>query len=95
LAAGAGLWQLAFRAVLVQLAQIVRGAGEQPFVFARGQAAPGHHGQFLAGLELPEHRLDGLGAASDMLVSRMVALLTAEEVDRAAAMKLQFDPPGS
>ena len=37
-------------------------AGEQPFVFARGHAAPGHHGQFLAGLELPEHRLDGLGA---------------------------------
>jgi hypothetical protein len=34
-------------------------------------------------------------AASGMLVSRMVALLTAEEVDRAAAMKLQFDPPGS
>jgi uncharacterized protein with GYD domain len=33
--------------------------------------------------------------ASGMLVSRMVALLTAEEVDRAAAMKLQFDPPGS
>jgi uncharacterized protein with GYD domain len=34
-------------------------------------------------------------AASGMLVSRMVALLTAEEVDRAAAMKLPFDPPGS
>ena len=34
-------------------------------------------------------------AASGMLVSRMVALLTAEEVDRAAAMKLQFDPRGS
>jgi hypothetical protein len=34
-------------------------------------------------------------AASGMLVSRVVALLTAEEVDRAAAMKLQFDPPGS
>ena len=34
-------------------------------------------------------------AASGMLVSRMVALLTAEEVDRASAMKLQFDPPGS
>jgi hypothetical protein len=27
-----GLGQLAFRAVAVQLAQIVRGAGEQPFV---------------------------------------------------------------
>jgi hypothetical protein len=36
-------------------AQIVRGAGEQPFAFARGEAAPGHHGHFLAGLELPEH----------------------------------------
>jgi uncharacterized protein with GYD domain len=34
-------------------------------------------------------------AASGMLVTRMVALLTAEEIDRAAAMKLQFDPPGS
>ena len=33
--------------------------------------------------------------ASGMLVSRMVALLPAQEVDRAAAMKLQCDPPGS
>jgi len=45
----------------VQFPQIVRGAGEQPFAFARGQAAPGHHGQFLAGLELPEHRFHGAG----------------------------------
>jgi hypothetical protein len=34
-------------------------------------------------------------AARGMLVSRMVALLTAEEADRAAAMKFLFDPPGS
>lgn len=34
-------------------------------------------------------------AASGMLVSRMVPLLTPEEVDRAAAQKLQFDAPGS
>jgi hypothetical protein len=45
--------------VAVQLAQIVGGTGEQPFAFARGQAAPGHHGEFLAGLELPEHRFHG------------------------------------
>lgn len=34
-------------------------------------------------------------AASGMVVSRMVALLTADEVDRAAAAKMRFDPPGS
>jgi uncharacterized protein with GYD domain len=34
-------------------------------------------------------------AASGMVVNRMVALLTAEEVDRAAAAKLHFDAPGS
>jgi len=45
----------------VQLAEVVRGAGEQRFVWARGQAAPGHHGRFLAGLELPEHRFHGAG----------------------------------
>jgi len=45
--------------VAVQLAQVVRGAGEKPFVLASGQAAPGHHGDFLAGLELPEYWLDG------------------------------------
>jgi len=33
-------------------------------------------------------------AASGMVVSRMVALLTADEVDRAATLKLRFDPPG-
>jgi hypothetical protein len=47
--------------VPVQLAQVVRGAGEQPFAFACGQAAAGHHGQFLAGLELPEDRFHGAG----------------------------------
>jgi hypothetical protein len=30
-----------------------------------------------------------------MVVNRMVALLTAEEVDRAAAAKMHFDAPGS
>jgi integrase len=35
--------------VPVQLAQIAGGAGEQPFAFARGVAAPGHRAQFLAG----------------------------------------------
>ena len=45
----------------MELAQVVRGAGEQPFVFACGEAAPGHHGQFLAGLELPEHWFHGAG----------------------------------
>ena len=34
-------------------------------------------------------------AASGMMVSRMVALLTADEVDRAAAAKMHFDAPGS
>jgi uncharacterized protein with GYD domain len=34
-------------------------------------------------------------AASGMVVSRMVALLTAEEVDRAAAAKMHYDAPGS
>ena len=34
-------------------------------------------------------------AATGMVVNRMVPLLTAEEVDRAAAAKLSFDPPGS
>jgi hypothetical protein len=48
-----GLCLLALRVVAVELAEIVRGAGEQPFVFACGEAAPGHHGQFLAGLQLP------------------------------------------
>src|SRR5689334_11916184 len=43
----------------VQLPQIVRGAGEQPFAFAHGETAPGHRGRFLAGLELPEHRFHG------------------------------------
>ena len=45
----------------VQFAQIVRGAGEQPFAFACGEAAAGHHGQFLAGLELPEGWFHGAG----------------------------------
>jgi hypothetical protein len=39
-----GLWSLALDAVPVQLAQIVRGAGEQPFAFGRGQAEPGTPG---------------------------------------------------
>lgn len=34
-------------------------------------------------------------AASGMVVNRMVALLTAEEVDRAAAAKMHYDAPGS
>jgi len=34
-------------------------------------------------------------AASGMVVSRMVALLTADEVDRAAAAKMHFEAPGS
>ena len=59
LGSGAGVPLLARGAVLVQLAQVVRGAGEQPFAFGGGEAGPGHHGQFLAGLELPEHGFDG------------------------------------
>ena len=34
-------------------------------------------------------------AASGMVVNRMVALLTAEEIDRAAATKMHYDAPGS
>jgi uncharacterized protein with GYD domain len=34
-------------------------------------------------------------AASGMVVNRMIPLLTAEEVDRAAAAKMHFDAPGS
>ena len=34
-------------------------------------------------------------AATGMVVNRWVALLTAEEVDRAAAADLSYDPPGS
>ena len=44
-----------------QLPQIVRCTGQQPFAFAGGQAAPGHHGEFLAGLELPEDWFHGAG----------------------------------
>jgi hypothetical protein len=34
-------------------------------------------------------------AATGMIVNRMVPLLTAEEVDRAAAATLSYDAPGS
>jgi uncharacterized protein with GYD domain len=34
-------------------------------------------------------------AASGMVVSRMVSLLTADEVDRAAALRPHYDAPGS
>lgn len=34
-------------------------------------------------------------ASSGMVVNRMVALLTAEEVDRAAVTTLSYEPPGS
>lgn len=34
-------------------------------------------------------------AASGMVVNRMVALLTADEVDRAAALRLRYDAPGA
>jgi uncharacterized protein with GYD domain len=34
-------------------------------------------------------------AASGMVVNRMVALLTADEVDRAAKLRVRYDPPGS
>jgi uncharacterized protein with GYD domain len=34
-------------------------------------------------------------AASGMVVNRMVALLTAEEIDRAAAAKMRYDAPGA
>src|SRR5262249_46613705 len=42
-------------AVGVQLAQVVGGGGEQPFAAAGAEAAAGHRGHLLAGLELPEH----------------------------------------
>jgi len=45
--------------VPVQFTQVVRGAGEQPSAFTRSPAAPGHHGQFLAGLELPGYWFRG------------------------------------
>jgi len=56
---GSGPWSSSRRAVPVQLTQIVRGAGEQPFAFACGETAPAHRGQFLAGLELPEYWFHG------------------------------------
>jgi len=34
-------------------------------------------------------------AATGMVVNRWIALLTAEEVDRATAADLSYDPPGS
>ena len=34
-------------------------------------------------------------AATGMVVNRMVALLTADEIDRAAAARLSYDAPGS
>jgi uncharacterized protein with GYD domain len=34
-------------------------------------------------------------AASGLVASRMVALLTADEVDRAAKLRLRYDAPGS
>jgi len=34
-------------------------------------------------------------AASGMVVNRLVALLTAEEMDRAAELRLRYDAPGS
>jgi uncharacterized protein with GYD domain len=34
-------------------------------------------------------------AVSGMVVNRMVALLTADEVDRAAKLRLRYDAPGS
>ena len=55
LGCGDGPLTVACDAVPVQLAHVVRGAGEQPFAFAGGEAPPGHHGQVLAGLELPEY----------------------------------------
>jgi hypothetical protein len=60
-AAPGGPLPVSFRSVPVQLAQVVRGAGEQPSAFARGQAAAGHHGQLLAGLQLPERQFHGAG----------------------------------
>jgi len=36
-----------------------------------------------------------MSAATGMVVNRMVPLLTAEEVDRAAAARLSYDAPGS
>jgi hypothetical protein len=58
---GTSLWPSSPSAVPVRLPQIVGGAGEQPLPFARGEATPGHHGEFLAGLELPGHRFRGAG----------------------------------
>ena len=39
----------------------MRGGGEQPFAFARREAALGHDGQFLAAFELPEDWFHGAG----------------------------------
>jgi hypothetical protein len=58
---------------------VVRGAGEQPFAFARGEAAPGHHGEVLAGFQLPEFWFHG--AAPHLVV--------------VAAARMLHPPPGS
>ena len=63
----------------MQLAQVVRGAAGQPFAFARGEAAPGHHGHVLAGLELPERWFHDAGP-------QLVVVLAAE---------MQQAPPGA
>jgi uncharacterized protein with GYD domain len=34
-------------------------------------------------------------SASGMVVNRMVALLTAEEIDRAATLRIRYDAPGT
>ena len=90
---GMGPWPLAFGAVPVQLAQVVRGAGQQPFVLARGQAAPGHHGQFLAGLELSEHRFHGAGVALAVTACRIAHQLLAHRRGRPTTGRV--NPPSS
>jgi hypothetical protein len=61
LSRGLGLG-LCAEAVGVQLAQVVRGGGEQPFAVASVEAAARHCSDLLAGFDLAEHRFDGLGA---------------------------------
>jgi hypothetical protein len=65
--------------VPVQLGQVVRGAGEQRFAFARGEAAPGHHGEVLAGFSCPN-------TGSTVRAANLVVV---------AAARMLYPPPGS
>jgi hypothetical protein len=57
----------------VELEQVVRGAGEVPFAGDGADAAAAEAGHVLAGLELPEYRLDGAAALAVIGAAAVVA----------------------